>query len=326
MSLMQAYRIHRFGGPEVLEEEWIDVPDPGPDEGLIRVRAASLNPVDFKTREGKYPLVGLDRLPYTLGRDCAGILEESVQRHPELRPGDEVYAFVGQGQGAYAQYAAVPLEGIARKPASLDFTEAAAVPLAGLTAWQGLFDHGGLQAGQRVLIHGASGGVGHLAVQFAKAAQAEVLVTASGDAAEFLAGLGADRVIDYKSQDFTREARDVDLVFDLIGGETQARSWDVVKEGGALISTLTEPAQDRARERNVRAARYTARPDRRQLAEIADLIDIGKVRVRVVQTFNFADMEQAQRQLQSGHHRGKLVVTLPDPASDDSAKTDDTNL
>jgi NADPH:quinone reductase-like Zn-dependent oxidoreductase len=307
---MQAYRIHRFGGPAALEQEWIDVPEPAPAEGLIRVEAASLNPVDFKTREGKYPLVRLDQLPYTLGRDCAGVLEETHQRLPGIEPGDAVYAFVGQGQGAYARYVAVPLEGIARKPLSLDFPTAAAVPLAGLTAWQGIFDHGGLRGGQRLLIHGASGGVGHLALQFAKAAGAEVLATASGDAAEWLYSLGADRVIDYKSQDFGKEARDVDVVFDLIGGETQLRSWNVLKDGGALISTLNEPSPEKAKQKNARAARYTARPDGRQLAEIADLIDRGKVRVHVSRIFDFADLERAQRQLQEGHNRGKLVVTL----------------
>jgi NADPH:quinone reductase-like Zn-dependent oxidoreductase len=308
MSRMQAYRIHRFGGPEALEEEWIPVPEPGPGEGLIRVKAASLNPVDIKTREGRYPLVRLDRLPYTLGRDCAGILEETVGRIPGVEAGDAVYAFVGQGQGTFAQFATAPLEGIARKPLSLDFLTAAAVPLAGLTAWQGIFEHGGLKAGQRLLIHGASGGVGHLAVQFAKAADTEVFVTASSNAAGFLRSLGADHVIDYKSQDFRQEAREVDVVFDLIGGETQERSWDVLKHGGALISTLNEPSQEKAREKHARAARYTARPDGRQLAKIADLIDRGKVRIQITRIYNFPQMELAQRELEAGHQRGKLVV------------------
>ncbi|OZI18600.1 oxidoreductase [Bordetella genomosp. 9] len=317
MSRMQAYRIHRFGGPEVLQEEWVDIPEPAQGEGLIRILAASLNPVDLKTREGKYPLVRADRLPYILGRDCAGILEETRQRLPGIEPGDAVYAFVGQGQGAYAQFVTTPLEGIARKPLSLDFATAAAVPLAGLTAWQGIFDHGGLKGGQRLLIHGAAGGVGHLALQFAKAKGAEVFVTASGDSANFLRGLGADRVIDYKTQDFEREVSDVDVVFDLIGGDTQERSWNVLKDGGALISTLNEPSQERARQKNARAARYTARPDGRQLGRIADLIDREKVRVHVTGVFDFAQMERAQRQLQQGHNRGKLVVTLtprPDTA------------
>lgn len=313
MSRMQAYRIHRFGGPEVLQEEWVDVPEPAPDEGLIRVLAASLNPVDFKTREGKYPLVRADRLPYTLGRDCAGVLEETRQRLPGIEPGDAVYAFVGQGQGAYAQYAAVPLAGIARKPLSLDFATAAAVPLAGLTAWQGIFDHGALKAGQRLLIHGAAGGVGHLALQFAKAKGAEVIVTASADAAAFLRGLGADHVIDYRSQDFVQAVRDVDVVFDLIGGETQERSWDVLKEGGVLVSTLNEPSQEMARRKNARAARYTARPDGQQLARIADLIDRGRVRVHISRVLAFAEMERAQRLLSEGHIRGKLVVSLAPP-------------
>ncbi|HTK02337.1 MAG TPA: NADP-dependent oxidoreductase, partial [Bordetella sp.] len=318
-SRMQAYRVHRFGGPEVLQQEWVAVPEPGRDEGLIRVKAASLNPVDFKSREGKYPLVRADRLPYILGRDCAGILEETHARLPGIEPGDCVYAFVGQGQGAYAEYTVAPLAGIARKPLSLDFPTAAAVPLAGLTAWQGIFEHGGLKAGQRLLIHGAAGGVGHLALQFARAKGAEVIVTSSSDAAAFLLSLGADRVIDYKTQDFEKEVRDVDVVFDLIGGETQERSWNVLKEGGAVISTLNEPSQERAKQKNARAARYTARPDGHQLAEIADLIDRDKVRVHVARIYDFAEMERAQRQLQAGHNRGKLVVSLSaDPAQKDA--------
>jgi NADPH:quinone reductase-like Zn-dependent oxidoreductase len=169
MDMMQAFRIHHFGGPEVLQRESIEIPQPGPGEVLVRVAAASVNPVDYKTRSGRYPLVREDRLPYTLGRDFAGVVqagdgtaEAGGQDDGTLQPGAAVYAFIGQEQGAFAEYVVIPGEALAHKPASLDFPTAAAVPLAGLTAWQGLFDHGGLQAGQEVLIHARGGWRGPL--------------------------------------------------------------------------------------------------------------------------------------------------------------------
>jgi len=308
MSQMQVFRIHRFGGPETLLHETASVPDPGPDDVLVKVAAAGLNPVDHKTRAGKYPLVRLDQLPYTLGRDCAGTVQEVVGPQDTVKAGQPVYAFVGQGQGTYAEYARVPREAVAPKPESLDLTTAAAVPLAALTAWQGLFDHGGLEAGQTVLIHAASGGVGHFAVQFAKARGAQVIATASGDAMGFVRELGADTVIDYRKQRFEREAPPVDMVFDLVGGETQARSWPLVREGGAFVSTLAEPSAREAEARGVRASRYTAQPDGAQLALIGRLIDAGKVRVHVSRVFDLAEMEAAQRALEAGHIRGKLVA------------------
>ena len=196
------------------------------------------------------------------------------------------------------------------KPQSLDHEHAAAVPLAAMTAWQGLFDHGQLQPGQRVLIHGGAGGVGHLAVQFAKAKGAHVLTTVSGQDLDLVRGLGADQAIDYKAQRFEEVARDIDLVLDLIAGETQRRSWPVLKPGGALISTLQRPDDATAQQHRVRATNYMAHPDAEQLAEVGRLIDQGKVRVHVDRVFPLAEVQQAQRHLENEHVRGKVVLRV----------------
>ncbi|GAA4331427.1 NADP-dependent oxidoreductase [Pigmentiphaga soli] len=308
MDTMRAVRIHHFGGLEALQPENVAIPSPAAGEVRVKVFAAGLNPVDYKTRAGKYPLVREDKLPYTLGRDFAGRVDTPAGDGLEV--GDAVYGFVGQGQGAFAEYVVVGRDALAPKPASLDFRTAAAVPLAALTAWQGLFDHGGVLAGQRVLIHAASGGVGHFAVQLARAEGAEVIATASGDGVEFVRSLGADRVIDYRHEAFEQIVRDVDMVFDLVGGDTQARSWQVLKEGGALVSTIQAPSQELAAERGIRATRYTARPDGGQLTEIGGLIDCGMVKVRVAAAFHFRDAVEAERRLEQGHLRGKLVLEV----------------
>jgi NADPH:quinone reductase-like Zn-dependent oxidoreductase len=307
MSDMLAYRIHRFGGPDVLLLDSVPVPQPGAGEVLVRVRAAGVNPVDLKTRAGHYPLIREDALPYTLGRDCCGVVER-VGENVEWAPGEEVFAFVGQGPGAYAEYVKLDAAALARQPASIDATVAGAVPLAALTAWQGLFDHGALERGERVLIHAGAGGVGHFAVQFAKDRGAEVFVTASEDGIEFVRSLGADHVIDYRHQHVEDFVPEVDLVLDLVGGETQRRSWNVVAKGGALISTLTEPSQTDASRRGARGERFTARPDGRQLATIAALIDKGRVQVRIADTFSFDALAQALARLDEGHIRGKIVL------------------
>ena len=287
MNSMTAFRIHRFGGPEALERDSVPVPVPEGDRCLMRVHAASANPVDYKTREGKYPLVREDRLPFTLGKDFAGVVEHGGPDAQRFKPGDAVYGFVGQQEGTFAQFVTLETDALAPKPTSLSFKVAAAVPLAALTAWQGLFDHGELTQGQRVLIHAGAGGVGHLAVQFAKVKGARTYVTASGPGLELVRSLGADHVIDYQRERFEDIAKDIDVVLDLVGGDTQTRSWAVLKDGGALISTLAEPSKEEAQRRHARSARYTARPDGKQLAEIGTLIDEGRVRVHVSEVFSF---------------------------------------
>ena len=318
LRTMHAVLIRRFGGPEVVELAEIPVPEPRAGEVLVKVEAASLNPVDWKIRGGKYPLVKDDKLPYVLGRDFSGTVEHSDDA--ALPAGTLVHGLLDIEHGSFAQYALARADELARVPGAIDRIAAAAVPLAGLTAWQGLFDHGGLRAGQRVLIHAGAGGVGHFAVQFAKARGATVVTTVSTGDVEFAHSLGADEVIDYKADRFESRLGGIDLVFDLVGGETQERSWAVLRKGGTLVSTVQEPAQEKASAIDVRAMRYTATSDAGQLREIDALIQAGKVRPLVARTFAYGDAKVALRGLEEGHGAGKLVLdmagviaNLPDP-------------
>ena len=315
---MHAILIRRFGGPEAVEFAEVHVPEPRAGELLLKVKAASLNPVDWKICSGKYPAVPESRLPFVLGRDLSGTVV--ISDDPELPPGTLVHGLLDIAHGSFAEYAIARPAEVARVPGTLDHIGAAAVPLAGLTAWQGLFDHGALRAGQTVLIHAGAGGVGHFAVQLAKARGATVIATASGDHVDFVRSLGADQVIDHRHERFDDQVRDVDLVYDLVGGETQERSWALLKQGGALVTTLAEPPQDKAQAHCVRATRYTVQPDAGQLREIDELIDAGKVRPHVERTFDMASVHEAFAAIEHGHVAGKLVLDLattitgvPDP-------------
>jgi NADPH:quinone reductase-like Zn-dependent oxidoreductase len=307
---MKAAVIHSFGSPDVLGVEDIERPRPGRDEVLVKVHAASVNPVDYKMRSGKYPVLQQKDLPVILGRDVAGEVAahgEAVQRFVE---GDKVYAMLDRRHGGYAEYTIVSENDLAKMPQTLDYVEAAAVPLAAITAWQGLFDYGQLEPGEVVLIHGGAGGVGHFAIQFAKQRGATVATTVSARDFDFVRALGADRVIDYRSERFEDVVGDVDLVFDLVGGETQQRSFHVLKRGGALVSTLAKPSQEEAAERGVTATSYVAQPNGHELDEIARLIDAGKVRPHVEAVFPLAEVSAAQRRLELEHAQGKVVLSV----------------
>jgi NADPH:quinone reductase-like Zn-dependent oxidoreductase len=305
---MKAVRIHEFGGPETLRVEDLPTPKPGRGEVRIRVMAASVNPVDYKMRNGGY--LPPDALPLTLGRDVAGVVDMEGEGVGDLLAGEAVYAMLDRDHGGYVEYVVQPAGNCARKPAKLDFIQAAAVPLAGLTAWQGLFDQGGLHAGQRVLIHGAAGGVGHLAVQFARARGATVFATCSGRDADFVESLGAAEVIDYHKERFEDRVQDVDLVFDLVAGDTQDRSWAVLKPGGTLVSTLKEPDKAKAAARHARGVHYMAQPDGGELAEIARLIDAGQVIPRIDRVYPLDDAAEAEAALENEHVRGKIVLEV----------------
>jgi NADPH:quinone reductase-like Zn-dependent oxidoreductase len=304
---MKAVRIHRFGGPEVLQID--DVPDvqASGDRLRIRVSAASVNPVDYKIRQGGYPKVTEQDLPVTLGRDVAGVIDAAGGG---FAAGDEVYAHLDWADGGYAEYALCAPVGVALKPSSLSMVEAAAVPLAATTAWQGLFDHGGLKAGERVLIHGASGGVGAFAVQFARIAGAEVIATASADQIERVRSLGAGQVIDHKAHKFEEVVHDVDLVFDLIGKDTQDRSFQTLKPAGRLISTVQDPDPAKAAEAGVTARRYMATPNAGQLANFSKLIDTGQVLVTVAKVFDLDEATEAHRCLEQDAPHGKVVLKV----------------
>lgn len=308
---MKAVRIHDFGGPEVLSIDEIPVPKPAPDEVLIKVHATSVNPVDWKIREGlrkdKFPA----KLPLTLGWDVSGILEDIGEKVSAFKKGDEVYGRPDPTKnGAYAEYITVKANIISVKPTSIGHTEAAAVPLAGLTAWQGLFDYGLLKAGQKVLIHAAAGGVGTYAVQFAKWKGAYVIGTASANNADFLKRLGADEVIDYKMEDFESVLNDVDLVLDTIGKETQLKSLNVLKDGGRVVTTLMPEFTAEAKAKKVHLIGFTTQSVPAQLSEIANLIDSGKVKPVIEKVLPFTSAKQAQIESEQGHTRGKIVLQV----------------
>lgn len=311
-STGRAVRIAAFGGPDMLRVEEVAIPQAVDDEVLVRVHAASVNPVDGKTRAGEFPPVAEADLPVTLGRDLAGTIEAvGTRAHYMLSHGDKVFAFIDFDRGAQADYVVVKAIELCAIPDGIDMTTAAAIPLAALTAWQGLFDHGGLESGQRVLIHGGAGGVGQFAIQFAKWKGAEVIATAGPDDQDLIRRLGADVAIDYKGQRFEEIAGEVDCVFDLVDGETRARSWDVIRPGGILVSTLSEPDADTAKAHGVRAAaHWLAQPNTVQLGTIGDLVASGEVTVTVAATYPLEQVAAAQDRLEQGHPAGKVVLTL----------------
>lgn len=309
MATMMAARVRAFGGPDALTLEEVAIPDPKEGEVLLAMRGASFNPVDYKTRAGRYPGVTAADLPRTLGRDGSGVVAKTGAGVRDLKEGDAVFAMVGRSRGTFAEYVIVREDERVAKPAPLDHVHAAAVPLAALTAWQGLFDHGGVTAGQRVLIHAASGGVGHFATQFAKLKGAHVIATASGDGLAFARAHGADETIDYKTQRFEELVKNADMVFDTMSGEVQERSWQTLKPGGILVTILGQPNEDKAKAHGVRAARFLCAIKQDQLAEIGALIDGGKVKVAVQKTFPLTDIARAQEAIERGPVRGKIVVT-----------------
>lgn len=310
MTTIKAVRIHEYGGPEVLHYE--DAPKPAPKDGeiLVRVHAAGVNPVDWKIRSGSFKAMGERPFPLILGFDVAGTVAQVGGGVTAFQPGDAIYA--NMHNGAYAEYVAFPAELAAPKPATLDFIHAAAVPVAALTAWQALFDQAGLTAGQTVLIHGGSGGVGSFAVQFAKNIGARVITTGSARNHDFLRELGADEVIDYNATRFEDVVHDVDVVFDTIGGDTQQRSWQTLKRGGALVSIVQPPSPETAEAHGVRALFFSAQSNAAQLTEIGQQIDAGKVKVIVDTVFPLAEARQAHEASEGGHTRGKIVLQVVD--------------
>jgi NADPH:quinone reductase-like Zn-dependent oxidoreductase len=312
MLPMKAVRMRKTGGPGVLKVEEVPLPEPRKGEFLVEVRSAGINPVDIKIREGKFPLYKADP-PATIGRDIAGVVRGigGGRADAAFKVGDPVFGMLDYDRGAYAEFTVASAREITRRPKNLKEREAGAIGVAALTAWQGLFDHGKLKKGQRVLIHGAAGGVGHFAVQFAKHAGATVVATASGRDLKWVKGLGADEVIDFKNQKFEEHTGNIDLVLDLIAGETQERSWQVLKEeGGAIVSTLTEPSKADARRWRARGMRMVVKPSPQELKKIATLIAKGRVKVVIGKAFPLEKAGAAQKYLQNGHVRGKVILQV----------------
>jgi NADPH:quinone reductase-like Zn-dependent oxidoreductase len=278
---------------------------------LVRACASGVNPVDWKVRAGYLNNSIQYKLPLIIGWDVAGVIEGVGVGVEGWNRGDEVYAHPDiTRDGSYAQFIRIRATEIARKPKTLNHAQAAAVPLAALTAWQSLFDAGGLRRGQTVLIHAAAGGVGHLAVQLAKWKGARVVGTTSTGNAALVQELGADEVIDYTARRFADALNDVDLVLDTIGGEVQQRSWVVLKSGGILVSTVGPPPGDVALQHKVRVASPFVQPSATQLAEIARLIDAGQLRPIVETVLPLAEARRGHEIIQGGHTRGKLVLSI----------------
>src|SRR2546430_17035423 len=308
---MKAIRIHNYGGPEVLNYEDAPRPQPQAGEVLVRVHAAGVNPIDWKVREGHMKGFWPHKFPRILGWDLSGMVEELGRGVSQFKIGDEVYSIPDPTRdGAYSDYIVVRELELALKPNSLHHIRAAAVPLAALTAWQSLFDTAQFQRGQRVLIHAGSGGVGHFAVQLAKWRGAYVFATASTKNQELLRELGVDEPIDYTQQRFEDIARNIDIVLDTLGGETQERSWSVLKKGGNLVSLVQPPSEEKAEELGVRAAIIGAQPNGAQLAEIAKIIDSGKLAPIIDRILPLSEARRAHELSQSGHTHGKIALRV----------------
>jgi NADPH:quinone reductase-like Zn-dependent oxidoreductase len=311
MTTMRAVSQDVLGGPEVLRLVEVDRPEPGLSEILVRVHAAGMNPVDWKQR-ARSTFVGPP--PFVLGWDVSGVVEATGFGVTLFQPGDEVFGMLPfpKGAGSHAEYAIGPTRAFAAKPGGLSHVQAAALPLAGLTAWQALADTARLAPGQRVLIHAAAGGVGHLAVQIAKARGAHVIGTASAGNHELLRDLGADELIDYRDTDFAAAVTGADVVLDTVGGDYPARSLRTLREGGLLISLLPVGAGvvAEAARRGVRAQVMLVEADHGGMAALADLVAGGRLRPVVAGTFPLAGAAKAHELGETGHVAGKLVLTV----------------
>jgi len=313
MAIMKAVRVHEYGGPEVLRYEEAPRPEPGDGELLIKVHAAGVNPADWKVRAGYFKDFVPFQMPFVVGTDFSGTVAGLGSRTTGFAVGDAVFGRSQFGRsGSYAEYTTTRPGLIAAKPASLDHVHAAAVPTASLAAWQSLLGEGGidLRPGQTILIHGAAGGVGSFAVQLAKWRGAKVLGTASAKNESHLRALGVDQVIDYARQPFEEVVHGIDAVFDTIGGDVEARSWNVLRPGGVLASIVAQqltPPKDAPT--GARGVTNFSLPDSK-LGEIANLIDAGTLKVVVTEVQPLAEAQKAHVLSQAGHVRGKIVLKV----------------
>jgi NADPH:quinone reductase-like Zn-dependent oxidoreductase len=309
---MKAVRIHTYGGPEVLTLEDIPIPSIAPNEVLIKVYASGVNPVDWKIREGLRKTAFPATLPRILGWDVSGVIEAIGTEVAEFKKGDQVYSRPDiTRNGTYAEYIAVRASEVAFKPKTIDHMTAAAVPLAALTAWQALFDYGKLEAGQKVVIIGASGGVGPFAVQLAKWKKAHVIGICSSKNIDFVTSLKADQLIDYTTTNYQDIVKEVDLVFDAAGSEAKLHGWKVLKAGGNFVSITGKPEENDPAAKGKHAFGFVVQPNKDQLTQLAKLIDEGIVRPVVSTVLPLSEARKAQDLLQLGQNvRGKIVLKV----------------
>ncbi len=303
---MKAVVINEYGDNSVVRYADVDRPEPQAGEVLVKVHAAGVNPVDWKIRGGAGQRMGLT-LPIHLGGEIAGTVERLGEGVSGLEEGDAVYGIIKTG--GFAEYAVALAADMARKPANLDFVHTAAIPLGALTAWQAMFDVAKLASGQRLLVTNSSGGVGSLAVQLAKARGVHVSAMASGRNEEYVRGLGVDEFIDYTRQPFEQVARDMDVVFDTVGGDTFQRAFATLKKGGFLVTAVAFP-KDEARQHGVNVERVMCKPNAGQLASIRELVEAGKVRAHVATVLPLAQVKQAFELSEGGRTRGKIVLQI----------------
>lgn len=312
-ATMKVIVVHEYGGPEVLKYEDAPRPEPKENEVLIRVKAASVNPVDVAIRKGYLKEFTGNKFPLILGMDASGVVEKVGANVHKFKIGDPVLAFFTlAGEGGYAQFVVATENEIAPKPSAITFEQAAAVPAAGSTAWTALVETGNLKAGQTVLIHGGSGGVGHFAIQIAKARGAKVIATASSTNQDFLKQLGADVAVDYTKQKFEDVAKDVDLVLDSVGGDTLKRSYGVVRKGGMIVTIVDDVDRNELAARGIRGAAIRTEPNEKTLEELARLIDAKKVAPVVSQVLPLSEVGKAHQQIATRHTQGKIVLKVAD--------------
>ena len=311
---MKAVRIHAYGDRSVLQFEDAPKPEVRPDEALVRIVAAAVNPIDWKIRQGHLKAFVPYVFPLTLGWDFSGVIEALGSQVSSFAVGDAVFSRPDvRRDGSYAEYIAVRAVELARKPKTISHVEAASIPLVGITAWESIVAVGALAAGQTALIHAASGGVGSLAVQIAKWRGAHVIATTSKANVELVRSLGADQVIDYRNERFAEKVKDVDLVIDTIGGEVQASSWSVLRRGGILVSTVSVPSVERAAALGVRSAHIFIGPDAAVLDQLAGLVDSGKLRTLIGGEFALRNIADAHALSESGRTVGKIVLYVGQP-------------
>jgi NADPH:quinone reductase-like Zn-dependent oxidoreductase len=313
--MMKAAVLDEYGGPEVLKVKDVPRPEPQPDEVLVRVMAAAVNPVDAYVRQGMLAKRGLDKRPMIIGYDIAGVVEKTGAKATKFKHGDAVYAYLPiMRGGGYAEFAIAKEGEMALKPKHVDFEHAAAVPLAATTAWQALIDDAKIDKGQTVLIHGGSGGVGSFAVQIAKARGARVSATASTENQDLLKQLGVDQAIDYTTTKFQDVVKDVDVVLNCVRADTLPASYGIVKKGGVIVSITGDPDPAECAKRGIRCSNVMAHPDAHVLEELTKLIEANKIVPVVSQTVPLADAAKAHQQIETRHTRGKIVLQIaPEP-------------
>jgi alcohol dehydrogenase len=310
---MKAVKAHEVGGPEVLKIEDTPIPFPGKGEVLVEVHAASINPIDTKLLRSDPSYQHAGENPVTPGFDLAGAVVEVGENVKHLRVGDNVYgqaAVIRKGSGAFAEYAVTPEDSIARIPDNISFTEAAAVPLAACSAYQALVEHMKLEKGQKVLIHGGSGGIGTFAIQLAKHRGAYVASTARGEGIGYVKDQGADTVVDYESQSFENSLHDYDAVLDTVGGDTYRRSFEVVKRGGIIVSMLSMPDEALMKKYSVRSVLETTKVDSKKLGKITDLIKTGVLKVNISNVYPLQLTKEAFEAKEKEKTLGKIAIEV----------------